>query len=253
MKTREDLDNLNNIEVTLKSLKANHFGARFAQTASEAKEMILEMIPLTACIGVGDSTTLRQLGIIKELVGRGNKVINPFTRELTQRMKEDPAILKIFRQAQRRTFGADVFLTSANALTEDGKIVSIDRVGNRVAGTIFAAEKVILPIGRNKIVQNVDDALFRIKNVIAPAHARRKERKTPCAVTGKCDDCNSPDRICNVTVILEKKPLHTDLSVILINEDMGLGWNSAWDEKRINKIRSDYYQNTWLFSTQKSK
>lgn len=240
------------IEVTLKSLKANRFDARFAQTAAEAKKMMLEMIPLTASVGVGDSATLRQIDILEELVRRGNEVINPFTPELTQFMSEDPAIHKLFCQTQRRTFGADVFLASANALTMDGKIVSIDRAGNRVAGTIFAADKVILPIGVNKIVKDVDEAIYRIKNVIAPAHARRKERKTPCAVTGKCNDCDSPDRICSVTMILEKKTLNTDLSVILINEDVGLGWNPAWDKKRISEIWSNYYQNTWLFSTQKS-
>lgn len=237
-----------NIEATLKSLKANHFDARFAGAASEAKTMMLEMIPLTASVGVGDSATLRQIGILEELVRRGNEVINPFTRESTQRMNEDPDIRRLHRQMMRKTFGTDVFLTSANALTEDGKIVSIDRAGNRVAGTIFAADKIVLPIGRNKIVKDVDEAINRIKNVIAPAHAKRKERRTPCAVTGKCNDCNSPDRICNVTIILEKKPLYSDFSVILINEDLGLGWDPGWDGKRVSEVSSNYYQATWLFS-----
>ncbi len=242
-----------NIGVTLESLKANHFDAQFAQTAAEAKKMILEMISLTASVGVGDSATLRQIGILEELNRRGTEVINPFTRDLTQGMADNQAKRKLFRQMQRRTFGTDVFLTSSNAVTEDGKIVSIDRVGNRVAGTIFAADKVILPVGRNKIVKDVDEAIYRIKNVIAPAHARRKERQTPCAVTGKCNDCDSPDRICNITIILEKKPLYTDLSIILINEDLGLGWDPAWDDERISKIESNYYQNTWAFFFPKSQ
>ena len=242
-----------NIEVTLKSLKANYFDALFAQTAAGAKKMMLEMIPLTASVGLGDSATLRQIGILEELIRRGTEVINPFTHELTQGMADNEAKRKLFRQTQRRTFGTDVFLTSSNALTEDGKIVSIDRAGNRVSGTIFAADKIILPIGRNKIVKNVDAAIYRIKNVIAPAHAKRKGNKTPCAVTGKCNDCDSLDRICNITIILEKKPLHTCLSVILINEDLGLGWDPAWDEKHISEIRSNYYQNTWAFTTQESQ
>ena len=242
----------NNIEVALKALKANNFNALYTQSILDAKKMMLELIPLTARVGVGDSATLRQLGILEELVNRGNELINPFTLELTQRMKEDLSIRKQFRQTQRKTFGNDVFLTSANALTEDGKIVSIDRAGNRVAGTIFAADKIILPIGRNKIVKEVNAALNRIKNVIAPAHAKRKQRKTPCVTKGKCEDCNSPDRLCNITIILEKKPLHTDFSVILINEDIGLGWDPTWDEERIKKIRSNYYQNTWLFSAPKT-
>ncbi len=206
---------------------------------------MLEMIPLTAKVGVGDSVTLRLIGILEELIRRGTEVINPFTRELAQGKAGNRS------QTSRKALGSDVFLASSNALTEDGKIVSIDRVGNRVAGMIFGAQKVILPIGRNKIVKDVDEAIYRIKNVIAPTHAKWKGKTIPCAITGKCNDCNSPDRICNVMVVLEKKPLHADLSIILINEDLGLGWDPAWDEKRINEIRSNYYQNTWKFSTPK--
>ena len=239
------------IEMTLKSLKANRFDARFAQTAVEAKKMMLEMIPLTASVGVGDSATLRQIGILEELIRRGTEVINPFTRELAQNMGDNPFIR--MRQMERMTFGADVFLASSNALTEDGKIVSIDGAGNRVAAMIFGAPKVILPIGRNKIVRDVATAIYNIKNIIAPIHAKRTEHKTPCAVTGKCNDCDSPDRICNITVILEKRSMCTDLSIILINEDLGLSWNPTWDDKRISEIRSSYYQNSWAVFRPKSQ
>lgn len=235
------------IEVTLRSLKANHFDAQFAQTADEAKKMILEMIPLSASVGVGDSVTLRQIGILEELIRRGTEVINPFTQQLTRNMAQDPAIYGSFLQTIRRTFNTDVFLTSSNAVTQDGKIVSIDFAGNRVAGTTCGAKKVILPIGKNKIVKDLNEAIYRIKNVIAPAHAKGKERKTPCVVTGKCNDCDSPDRICNATIILEKKPFLSDLSVIIINENLGLGWDPTWNEKCISDIRSNYDRNTWVF------
>ena len=91
--------------------------------------------------------------------------------------------------------------------------MSIDRAGNRVAGVVCGAQKVILTIDRNKIVQNVGEAIYRIKNVIAPAHAKRKGRETPCDIDGKCNECNSPDRMCNITVILEEEPSHTDASI----------------------------------------
>ncbi|MFC2014226.1 lactate utilization protein [Chloroflexota bacterium] len=233
------------IEQTLKSLKTNHFDARFARNAAEAKAIMLEMITVTSTIGVGDSVTLRQIGILDELSRRGNKVINPFTKGLTQ----DVAKHNLFIQTCRGTFGTDVFMAGCNAVTEDGKVVSVDYAGNRVAGTIFGGNKVILAIGRNKIVRNLDEAIYRIKNVIAPFHAKYKGRKTPCAVTGKCNDCDSSARICNVTIILEKKLGHTDLSVILIDEDLGLGWDPAWSEKRISKIKSEYCQNSWAFFT----
>lgn len=231
------------IELTLKSLKVNHFDARFAKAAAETKTMMLEMIPLTSSIGVGDSVTLRQIGILDELFRRGNKVINPFTQELTQ----GPVDRNLLAQTCRKTFGTDVFITSSNAVTEDGKIVSIDYAGNRVAGTIYGGNKVILAIGRNKIVRDVEEAIYRIKNIIAPVHAKWKGRRTPCAITGKCSNCDSPERICNVTIILEKKPAHTDLSIILIDEDLGLGWDPTWSKKRIGEIKSRYCQNSWVF------
>ena len=232
------------IERTLKSLKSNWFDARLAQTAAEARTMMLEMIPVTSSVGVGDSATLRQVDVVDELVRRGNEVVNPFKTELTQ----DPAKHQLFLQTCRKTFTTDVFVTGCNAVTEDGKILSIDYAGNRVAGTIYGAPKVIITVGRNKIVKDADAALDRIKNVITPVHAERKSRKTPCVTTGKCNDCDSPGRICSVTIIMERKPAHTDVSVILINEDLGLGWDPAWDEERISKIRSNYLDTTWAFA-----
>jgi len=131
------------IKVTLQSLKANHFDAQFAQTVAEARMVMLKMISLRARVGVGDSATLWQIGILEELIRRGTKVTNPFTREMTQ----NPAMRKLFLQTCRRIFGSDVFITGSNAVTEDGKIVSIDYAGNRVAGTIYGAPKVILAVG----------------------------------------------------------------------------------------------------------
>ncbi len=231
------------VEITLESLKANNFDAQLAQTAAEARQMMLEMIPSTATVGIGHSATLVQIGIIEDLTRRGNKVINPFTKQLSKGMSEDPAIKKLFLQMARMTLGTDLFLASSNAVTEDGKIVSIDRAGSRVAGMIFGAGKVILAVGRNKIVKDVDEAIHRIKNIIAPTHARQRGRRTPCAVTGKCNDCDNPNRLCNITLIIEKQPLNTDISIILIDEDLGLGWAPDWNGTRISKIRFNYAQN----------
>jgi len=240
---------IQDVDKTLESLKVNRFDARLARTVGEAGKMMLGMIPVNASVGIGDSVTLRQMEIIEELTGRGNEVVNPFTAELTA----DPSNRRLFLQTCRKTFTTDIFITGSNAVTEDGKIVSIDYAGNRVAGTIYGADKVILAVGRNKIVKDVNGAIHRIKNVIAPAHARQKEIKTPCAATGICSDCDSPSRICSVTIILEKKPAHTDMSIILIDQDLGLGWDPAWDEERISRIRSDYSRNTWAFSIEKRR
>lgn len=240
------------IEQTLKSLKVNRFDARYAATSAEALKTILDMIPVNARVGIGDSATLRQMDVPGELAKRENEIINPFTREIASGLVDNPAKHQLFRKSLRMTFGTDVFLASCNAVTQDGKIVSIDCAGNRVAAMIFGAPKVILPVGRNKIVKDVDEAIYRIKNIITPVHAQRKRRKTPCTVTGKCGDCDGADRLCNVTVILEKKPVFTEMSVILVNEDLGLGWDPCWDERRINGIISNYDRQTWFFSAPKS-
>ena len=237
------MDMSQDMTTTLTSLKANHFDARFIPTATEARALMLEMIPLTARVGVGHSATLEQIGILADLIRRGTEVINPFDKELIKAIEKDPNKMTFHNQTLRESLGTDVYLASSNAVTEDGRIVNIDRVGNRVAGIIFGAPKVILPIGRNKIVKNVDEAINHIKNVITPVHAGWMGRRTPCAVTGKCNECDSPDRMCNITLIIEKQPLNTQITIILINEDLGLGWNPTWDVGRINQIRVKYTQN----------
>jgi len=238
--TREDLDNM------LKALKSNRFDARYAESSSAARQMVLEMIPQDSVVGVGDSVTVRQLGILSALQDRGTRVINPFTRELQM----NPANLPAIEATSRKTLGTDVYLTGTNAVTTDGKLVNIDRGGNRVAGMVFGAKKVILVIGRNKIVKDVEEGLHRIKHVITPALAKRRGRQTPCAITGECGDCRGLDRFCNVTVILEKRPLLTDLTIVLVNEDLGVGWDPAWPGERIQRMMDRYQQFSWAYSLQ---
>lgn len=235
------------VQKTISSLKRNGFDARYCKTRDEARNIISEIVPLHAVVGVADSVTLRQTGALEELIKRGTKVINPFTPEMTLNIDTDEEKRRRFHQTLRSTFGTDVLITGCNAVTEDGKIVSIDGAGNRVAGMIYGAPIVILTVGTNKIVRDPEAAIDRIKNVIAPAHARQKNYNTPCAKTGKCADCSSKQRICSVTVVLEKKTYHTDLSVILIDEDLGLSWDPSWDKARIDRIISGYLENSWPF------
>jgi len=219
------------------SLKSNNFDARIVNSGEEATALAVDIIPKNIVLGIGDSTTLIQINILNELKKRGVKIINPFIKEFT----ENPNKHQLMIKALRDTRSCDVFMTSANAITIDGKIVSIDRVGNRVVGMIFGPPKVILIIGKNKIVSNVAEAIDIIKNGIAPIHQQNRKRKTLCVKTGKCENCNVPDRACNITVILEKKPLLTDLTVILVNEDLGLGWGKLTSVQRIKKIKTNYY------------
>ena len=117
---------------------------------------------------------------------------------------------------------ADLFLLSANALTDDGIIVNIDGTGNRVAASIYGPKRVLYVVGRNKLVAGgVMEAIRRAKKTASPPNCRRLGKKTPCAELGVCADCDSPDRICKVTAIFERPPTHTPTKVILVDEDLG--------------------------------
>lgn len=230
---------------TLKNLSANNFDAQLAENGEAARETILKVVSKDAVVGIGDSATIRQIGIVEELEKRGNKVLNPFSKELTT----DPSLTMVRDEISRKIFSCDVYVVGSNAVTVDGKLVNVDAVGNRVASMIFGPRRVFVVVGRNKIVKDVEEALHRIKNVIAPYHARVKEFATPCAKTGKCVDCDAAKRICSVITILEKKPWRTDFTVILVDEDLGLGWDENWSEERINRIKSGYDGVTWVFAS----
>jgi len=233
------------IQKVLSSLKANKFNAFFAKDREDAKKIMLRMISLEATVGIGDSGTVRQIGIIPSLEERGTVVVNPMVRELTTDLKR----FNQFHWMLKKTLECDTFLTSSNAVTMDGKLVNIDGAGNRVAGTIFGPKNVILPVGRNKIVEDVNQGIDRIKNVISPAHTKRRKRAVPCATLGRCIDCRSKERICCITVIIEKQPHLGNITVILIDEDLGLGWDVSWPEERRKRIESEYEEVTWEFIT----
>jgi hypothetical protein len=206
----------------------------FAEDADTAKKIVLDMIPPEATLGFAGSTTVSQLGLIEELTLRGNK--GPDLVELRKLPFEE--MMRHLDDMMRRQ--GDILLASSNAVTLDGKLVNIDGTGNRVSSMIFGPKRVVLVIGKNKIVCDVDEGIDRIKNVIAPYHAMALGRKTPCATTGQCSDCNSPERICNVTTIIEKKPSLSNIAIVLVGEDLGLGWKTDWTEEHKEKIASVY-------------
>jgi hypothetical protein len=236
------------MEETLRNLLANNFDPRFAESVEAAKEIVSSSISRDALVGFGDSATVRQVGIIEELEKRGIRVLNPFSRELTT----DRAKTAVRDDVSRQVFSCDVLVSGTNAVTMDGKLVNIDAVGNRVASMIFGPKKVFIIMGKNKIVKDVDHALYRIKNIIAPFHAKTKRFATPCAQTGKCSDCSAPRRICSVISIIEKRPWRTEISTILVNEDLGLSWDETWPKDRISKIKSNYEKVTWVFESAKT-
>jgi L-lactate utilization protein LutB len=193
-------------------LKHKGFDTHYAEDLQEAKNKVLEIIPENALIGLGGSITIEQMNILDTLRSNKYKLIDRY-----QECSHEQHI-KFYQDALQ----ADYFFTGANAITKEGEIVCTDCSGNRVAAMIFGPEKVIIVVGVNKLVGNLDEALKRIKS-IAPINAKRNKHNTPCTVTGKCENCNQPESMCNYTGII-----HNGLrfvgrtTVIVIADEVGL-------------------------------
>ena len=218
------------MESVIKALKLNNYNpVVYVDKAKDAIPVIFDMIPVDASIEMAGAISVSQLGILDLLRKRGNKGLE-FPKPGEMNFEE-------MRKTRR-----DVLLVSTNAVTLDGKLVNTDGMGNRVTGMVWGVKKVILLIGANKIVRDVNEALDRIQNTISPFHAKHIGLNTPCALTEACSDCDSAYRICNITTILLKKPPSVDFAIVLTGEDLGLGWDPAWPEERIEKIKTAYAQ-----------
>jgi len=198
------------VQRTLAALEKNGFQTFFASTKDEALDKVLSLIPSNASVGIGGSVTLREINLIEALTARGNTVFEHWSQP-------EENVTDIMR----KQLTSDVFVSSSNAVTEDGKLVNIDKAGNRVAAMIFGPKRVVLVIGTNKIVKDLKEGIRRIRNVAAPMNARRRGDKTPCTATGICTNCETPDRVCRVITIMEKKPGRTDITVILVEKELG--------------------------------
>ncbi len=208
----------NEVEKVVAALEGNNFRVRYVEKAADAVSVVLDLIPGGATLERAGSTSVLQVGLLDKLKEKGVEIPKP--GEIPGRK--------------------DVLLVSTNAVTMDGKLVNLDGMGNRVAGMAHGIGKVILLVGINKIVSDVSEAMERVQKVIAPFHAKNLGLKTPCASTGECTDCDSPMRICNIMTVLHKKPPMTDFTIVLVGEDLGLGWDPAWPRERIERIQTTY-------------
>jgi L-lactate utilization protein LutB len=198
------------IQRTLTALEKNGFQTFFVPTKDKALDKVLSFIPSNANVGIGGSATLREINLIEALTARGNTVFEHWSQP-------EENVTSIMR----KQLNSDVFVASSNAVTEDGKLINIDNAGNRVAAMIFGPKNVILVIGINKIVKDLEEGMRRLKNIAAPMNAKRRGDKTPCATTGICTDCETSDRVCRIITIMEKKPSRTDMTLILVGEELG--------------------------------
>jgi len=201
-------------EKAVESLGQNGFTALYCRTAQEARDYILKEAADAGSVGFGGSRTIVDLDVQEPLRAQGKEILNHGLPGLSP--EERMAIM-------RRQLTCDLFLTGTNAVTLSGFLVNIDGNGNRVAAMFFGPGKVIVVAGRNKLVDgDVQAAIDRVKNWASPPNARRLNYNTPCAKTGFCSNCNSPDRICRVTTVIDRKPRVMDIRVLVVNEDMGL-------------------------------
>lgn len=198
------------LNAIVKVFNKKGFKARAYESIGQVTEMLKKEIAPDQSIGVGGSMTVKQSGITDILRGRGNRVY--FHWEV------DKSEVSSIRKAASK---ADVYLCSSNAVTEDGKLVNIDGIGNRVASMFYGPDKVYIICGRNKIVNNEEDAVERIKTKACPPNAERLNLSTPCRKIGKCSDCDAPDRMCSVKVVIERPPAGKDINVVFVNEDLG--------------------------------
>ena len=197
-------------------LEANNFEVYVAADGAEAQKIVQEeIIPKTGAkrISWGGSKTATDMGLIQALKKDGNlEFLDPFEKEIP---------LEDSLERRRQALLADLFITGTNALTETGLFVNLDRTGNRVAAITFGPKAVVILVGRNKIVSDLDEAFWRVKDYAAPLVAMRIKAKTPCVKTSVCDDCKSPERVCNAWGIVEKSYPKARIKVILINQDLG--------------------------------
>ena len=197
-----------NVEKALAALRENEFDARWFATAAEAADALCAEVK-GKTVGIGGSVTVEQLGVYDRL-SRENTVYWHWCQ---------PAA-----EARKNAMAAEVYLLSANAVSETGALVNIDGTGNRVAASLYGRERVIFLVGVNKLAPTLEAAIDRARNVAAPLNARRLARKTPCALAEpmRCHDCHSPERICKGFVV-QTRPMGGvgKTEVFLIGETLG--------------------------------
>ena len=184
-------------EKTVAALKRRGYEAVAVATKAEALAEVLKEAETAQSVGWGGSESVKEIGARDALMASGKEI----------------------RDHQLQM---DLFLLSANAMTEDGVIVNIDGTGNRVAASIYGPKRVVYVVGRNKLVAGgVLEAIARAKKCACPPNCRRLAKKTPCAELGVCADCDSAVRICKVTAIFDRCPSRTSTKVILVDETLG--------------------------------
>lgn len=193
------------------NFRLRNIEAFYFETLDDAVKVILCMIPSDCTVGIGHSVTLQKMNISVALAARGNIV---YDKELACDKKEAGLIKK-------KAMLADWYISGANAVSVDGRIVNVDHSGNRAAAITFGPDRVIIVAGINKVTDTMGEAIYRVKNIACPKNARRAGHNPPCVSLNKCVDCVSPERVCNTLSIIEGQADRDRMKLFIVNEEAG--------------------------------
>lgn len=198
----------------IQAMKKRNITGHYCPTAAQAVETICGMIPAKSLVGLGGSVSIIESGLVEALRKMDIRLLDRYREGVPP---EEVAAMRY------EGLQSDVFIASSNAVTADGKLVNIDGTGNRVAAMIFGPKKVILMVGMNKIVPDVETAIKRVKNTATPPNALRVGVETPCSHKGFCQDphCQVPHRICAQVVITEASMTPDRIHVVLVGQALG--------------------------------
>lgn len=199
-------------QAIIKALEKRNMTAFYCEDTESCRNKVLELIPADSVISWGGSMSIHECGVPQALKDRGDCEVLDRSLYTTPEQQKEFAV---------KTFQCNYYLMSTNAITLDGELVNIDGYGNRVASLIYGPDHVIVIAGMNKLVPDVKQGFDRIRNIASPPNTIRLSKDTPCAKTGKCGDCMSPDCICNQIVVTRRSRDKERIIVILVNDNLG--------------------------------
>lgn len=199
-------------KTVIKALEKRNMRGYYCPDNASAVKLADELIPENATVAFGGSVSVTKSGVMDMLKNRSD--IHLIDRSKAKTPEET-------KQLYRDSFSSDVYFMSTNAITLDGELINIDGNGNRVAALIYGPDKVVMIVGMNKLVSTVEDGINRVSDIAAPANGVRLNKQTPCATTGYCHDCFSPDCMCSHTVITRRCFTPDRIHVILVGETLG--------------------------------
>lgn len=200
------------VDRTIDNLRKHNMAGYFVKDDVELIELLKELIVENSVVGVGDSMSLFETGVIDFLREGSYKFLDKYRENITSEEK---------KQIYIQNFSSDTFMCSTNALTENGELYNIDGNGSRVAPMIYGPKQVILVAGINKIVKDLKEAEKRVRNYSAPIDAKRLNKNTPCTALGYCVDCKSSNRICNDFTVITGQFIKDRIKVIIVGKELG--------------------------------